>query len=203
MANLQETLDSLQPYVSGIRFMEGMAVIDAVFKQGWSLPVSSIIMTHKQEGKENEYLLYADKKSVGLDGLITYVETTIKLNEEREKKGILYKEKVAQLREVFKVNTLDKLNALKFTFDSQPIDEYFNEDITYETTYDTPIPPPVTDDTIQISDEDREILEEEERAKQFMMRQQQLQQSTPPKQVNEYGCTCSDSEACSVCIDKK
>ena len=32
MSNIQKTLDSLQPYVIGIRYLEGTALVDVVFK---------------------------------------------------------------------------------------------------------------------------------------------------------------------------
>jgi hypothetical protein len=33
MSNIQKTLDSLQPYVIGIRYLEGTPLVDVVFKE--------------------------------------------------------------------------------------------------------------------------------------------------------------------------
>ena len=64
----------------------------------------------------NYYMLLSEVPGVGLDELLAFVDRTIKLNIEREKKHDLLKVKFAELKEVFKKTSLDKLKTLKFTF---------------------------------------------------------------------------------------
>ena len=35
---LQEMLDKLQPYLLGIRYLEGIPLLDVVLKEGWIIP---------------------------------------------------------------------------------------------------------------------------------------------------------------------
>ena len=55
MSKIQEMLDSLQPYVVGIRYLNGIQIVDAVFKEGWNIPNSDVI---KKE--------FVDKNSIRL-----------------------------------------------------------------------------------------------------------------------------------------
>lgn len=116
MANLQKTLDALQPYVIGIRYLEGYPVVDAIFKDGWTLPDSEAIKKVKGDEGLNYYMLFSEKNGVGLDELLDYVHLVIKVNLEREKKHELLKQKVNELKELFKSNSLAKLKKLRFTF---------------------------------------------------------------------------------------
>ncbi len=116
MSNIQKTLDSLQPYVIGIRYVEGTPVVDAVFKEGWSVPADNNVKMAKGDESMNYYMLFSESPNIGLDDLLAYVDKVIKLNLEREKKHELLRVKVNELKEVFKKNTLAKLTRLKFTF---------------------------------------------------------------------------------------
>lgn len=182
MANLQETLDALQPYVIGIRYLDGKPVVDAVFKEGWSVPESEIIKKVKGNQELNYYMIFSEKDGIGLDDLLEYVDTTIKANIEREKKHELLKEKVNELKDIFKKLSLSKLKKLKFTFN----DEELIPDLSDLTLEDPPkiedkIPEvismqsPIEPQTyfedgvkqVDISEEEAEILEEEARAENF------------------------------------
>ena len=102
MANIQKTLDSLQPYVIGIRYVEGTPLVDAVFKEGWTIPEDNNIKRIKGNEEMNYVMIFSEVKGVGLDDLLGYVEKTIKLNQEREKKHELLRSKVNELKEMFK-----------------------------------------------------------------------------------------------------
>ena len=116
MSNIQKTLDALQPYVVGIRYVEGVPVIDAVFKEGWSVTQDQLIKTLKGDEALNYYMIYSDAPTVGVDELLGFVGKTIKINQEREKKHELLKMKVEELKTIFKQNSLEKLTRLKFSF---------------------------------------------------------------------------------------
>jgi hypothetical protein len=121
MSSIQKTLDSLQPYVIGIRYLEGLPLVDTVFKEGWTVPEDSSITKIKGDEGMNYYMIYSEKKGVGIDELLSFVDKTIKLNLEREKKHELLRVKVEELKKLFKDNSLAKLSRLKFTFSEEDI----------------------------------------------------------------------------------
>ena len=135
MSSIQKTLDSLQPYVIGIRYLEGLPLIDTVFKEGWSVPEDSKINMVKGDDGMNYYMIYSEDKKIGIDELLAFVDKTIKLNLEREKKHDLLRVKVEELKKLFKENSLAKLSRLKFSFieeDMVPSLNDFNLDIDDE-----------------------------------------------------------------------
>lgn len=127
MSSLQKTLDSLQPYVIGIRYLEGTPVVDAVFKEGWTVPEDSNIKKAKGNDELNYYMIFSEVKGIGLDDLLNYVDKTIKVNLEREKKHDLLRAKVNELKEIFKKNSLTKLQSLKFTFAEEELVPNLND----------------------------------------------------------------------------
>ena len=128
MSNIQKTLDSLQPYVIGIRYLEGkIPVVDAVFKEGWSIIDDPKIEKAKGDESLNYYMIYSEKPGVGLDDLLAYVDRVIKANQEREKKHDLLKAKVNELKEVFKKYPLSKLMTQKFTFKEEDLVPNLND----------------------------------------------------------------------------
>jgi len=139
MSNIQKTLDSLQPYVIGIRYLEGTPLIDVVFKEGWTVPEDSKVKKVKGNDEMNYFMLFSEIEGIGLDELLAYVKKTIDINVEREKKHDLLREKVNELKEVFKKNSLDKLKRLKFTFNEEDLVPKLNDfdvDIDIDDTYD-------------------------------------------------------------------
>lgn len=248
MSNIQKTLDSLQPYVIGIRYVEGTPVVDVVFKEGWSVPSDNNVKMAKGDESMNYYMLFSDSPKIGLDDLLGYVERVIKLNLEKEKKHELLREKVNELKEIFKKTPLTKLNRLKFTFAEEELipklndfdidldeeDEIqpmpINEESYEEEIIDQPTQAPTTPATfldengnpIELTEEEREVLEEEARAERNRKAIQNKQKpkvsnkpniELPPRKKPEmvvtesYGndtdCDCGPNEACSKCIDSK
>lgn len=182
MANLQKALDALQPYVIGIRYLEGYPVIDVIFKDGWTLPESEAIKKVKGDDGLNYYMLFSEKEGIGLDELLEYVDLVIKANVEREKKHELLKEKVNELKELFKKTPLTKLKRLKFSFnDEDLVPELEDFDLTEEPEKNivNPSPAPlqtVSDieldevqrpDMTEYDDDEAEILAEEQRAENY------------------------------------
>ena len=230
MSNIQKTLDSLQPYVIGIRYLEGTPLVDAVFKEGWTVPDDPIIKKIKGNEELNYFMLFSETVGVGLDELLEYVGKTIKLNEEREKKHELLKIKVNELKEIFKRTPLTKLTKLKFTFPEEDLvpklDDFEVDDTFVEEVTETPKMEPQAyldenKNPIELSDEEQEMLEEEARAernrkaisqKKNKPISQAVKVELPPKKKIEMAiadsefdsdCECGPDEACSRCIDKK
>lgn len=137
MSNIQKTLDSLQPYVIGIRYLEGTPLVDAVFKEGWMVPDDTKIKKIKGNDEMNYYMLFSEVSGVGLDELLAYVRKTIDINVEREKKHELLREKVNELKELFKKHNLDKLKRLKYTFSEEDLVPKLNDfDVDIDETYE-------------------------------------------------------------------
>ena len=137
MSNIQKTLDSLQPYVIGIRYLEGTPLVDAVFKEGWTLPDDQKVKKVKGNDEMNYYMLFSEVDGIGLDELLGYVKKTIDINVEREKKHDLLRLKVNELKEVFKKNSLEKLKTLKFSFTEEDLVPKLNDfDIDIDDTYE-------------------------------------------------------------------
>lgn len=133
MSKIQEKLDSLQPYINGVRYIEGMQIVDAVFKEGWNVPNSEVIRKELVDKELNYYMFFSDREGVTFDDLLDYVENIIKINIERENKYILLKAKVKELQVIFKENSLSKLKNLKFSFTEEDITPSFMEmDLTEE-----------------------------------------------------------------------
>ena len=186
MSNLQNELQALQPYLVGIRYMDNIPIVEAVFKEGWFLPENKNIQRIKAENESNHFMLFSQNKNIGLDDVLKYLETTIKVNIEREKKVELLKIKVQELKDIFVKNSLGKLQKLKFSFaEDELIDDIDNltiEEPEAETEEDPQIeipeevrevaPEPVyQQEPIQpaqpLTEEDLEIIEEERRAENF------------------------------------
>lgn len=185
MANLQKTLDALQPYVIGIRYVDRIAVVDTVFKDGWTLPESDVIARVKGDETLNYHMIYSEKEGIGIDELLDYVSVTIQANIEREKKHELLKEKINELKIVFKKNNLTKLKRLKFNFEDEnltpELDEFgldeLDEPTEVEAKVEEKIDPPIVaveeppmvlpQNTQGLTEEDLEILEEEKRAENY------------------------------------
>jgi len=247
MSNIQKTLDSLQPYVIGIRYLEGTALVDVVFKEGWSVQEQSNLKVVKGDEGMNYYMIFSETKGVGLDDLLDYVGKTIKLNLDREKKHDLLRVKVNELKEVFKKHPLSKLTRLKFTFEDEDltpkIDE-FDVDMEIEEIEPEPFIEPVKIEEpirfkepiienvayldedgrpIEMTEEDRELMEEEARAERNRQILEAKKQNSgvkkisakvelPPKRkiepvvnTSQFApeCNCGEDEACEKCIDHK
>lgn len=235
MSNIQKTLDSLQPYVIGIRYLEGTPLVDAVFKEGWTVPDDPSVKKLKGNEEMNYYMIFSETQGIGLDELLEYVAKTIKINEEREKKHELLKVRVNELKELFKRTPLVKLNRLKFTFADEELvpklDEFEVDDSYDEAPVEQPavqqLETPSTPITyvdenknpIELTEEEKEILEEEARAERNRKAMAQKKKPSPaaakielpPKKkiemaiANDYDsdCECGPDEACTKCIDKK
>ncbi len=157
MSNIQKTLDALQPYVVGIRYVEGVPVIDAVFKEGWTVQSDQTIKTIKGDESLNYFMVYSDAPNIGVDELLGFVSKTIKMNQEREKKHELLKLKVEELKNIFKQNSLEKLTRLRFSFADEELVPKLNDfdlNIDDEIVEEEIIIPQPQKDVIIVTDPD-------------------------------------------------
>lgn len=187
MSKLQNELDALQPYVFGIRYTDGTPIVDTIFKDNWILPNYDNIKKVKASEELNYFMIFSDVKTIGLDELLDYVRFTIKTNIDREKKHELLRERVNELKELFKNNTLTKLKTLTFSFNNNTdidlfeIDNEFMDDNltapadTQPLMVDIAEPErplaelPAEQPPLEYSEEEAEIMAEELRAQNFKM----------------------------------
>lgn len=244
MSKLQITLESLQPYVISIRYFKGSPVVDVILNDGWTTLNDAQIKNVKNEDDNslNYYMVFSEIATVTLDDLLGYVDRVIKANIEREKKLDLLKNKVNELKDIFKTNSLNKLQKLRFSFGE---DETFttnlsdvdlsvpSSDITTTTLTNQPIINEVSQTnlfdeaevTTEISEEDREFMEEEARGernrriaeekKRLASTNTKLQKiELPPRSkpkmvlVSSYdnydeSCNCAEDEFCGKCAERK
>tara|TARA_Y100000589_G_scaffold325864_1_gene364556 strand:- start:124 stop:792 length:669 start_codon:yes stop_codon:yes gene_type:complete len=222
MSNIQERLDSLQPHIIGIRYVQGVQVVDAAFKSGWTIPDSDIIKKDLIEKDNNYYVFYTEKEGVTFDDLLDYIEGIISINIEREKKHELFKAKVKELQEIFKTNNLSKLKLLNFKFD-EPVLSFdssseINIDITPNEVVEekqeldeSNVPEEREDDTnSEVVNETTETSVEENTDTSVTRKVKNQEIELPPKREKielqefkkpEIICNCSNGEICIECAE--
>ena len=238
MSKLQITLESLQPYVISIRYIKGTPVVDVILNDGWTILNDTQIKNVKNEDDNslNYYMVFSEIATVTLDDLLGYVDRVIKVNIEREKKLDLLKNKVSELKDIFKTNSLNKLQKLRFSFCE---DETFTTNLS---DVDLSVPTTLTNQPIinevsqtnlfdetevitEISEEDREFMEEEargERNRRIAEEKKRLASTNtksqkielPPRTKPKMGlvssydnydesCNCAEDEFCGKCAERK
>jgi len=142
MAKIKEILAKLRPYVTGVRYVESIPIIDVTFKDGWTVPKSKVISNERGEENKNYYMFYSDKEGIGFDEILDFVKSVINLNVERELKHALLIEKVDELKKIFKEKSLAELKSLRFSFGTDKlVPEIMEEDefLDTELMVNTPI----------------------------------------------------------------
>ena len=227
MAKIQNRLDGLQPYVEGIRYLQGMVFVDAVLKDDWTVLTSDYIKKIVSDDDKNHLIFYSEKEGVTIDDLLDFVEKNIKVNIERELKHKYLVSKVEELKKVFKSNSLEKLKTLKFIFTDELIsDKMEDDDIDLETEH----PLNFTQEDI----DENNKLQKEELSKTIIEPQPiietkpitiqkvsntnnfnkvkvelppkgkiQLEVHELPKEMTEGTCNCGPDEYCPKCMDEK
>ena len=59
---VQEKLNKLRPYVTGIRFIKNLPVVDLILKEGWDIFESESV-TYKPSSNNANYFMVFPKKS--------------------------------------------------------------------------------------------------------------------------------------------
>jgi hypothetical protein len=208
MGNLQETLNSLQPYVNSISYVSNKQVVVAKFNNGWILPDSKLVTKVKSAEDSDSYFIYSEVEGIGLDEILDYIRVVINVNLEREKKHLLLKEKIEELKTLFKKNTLAQLTKLRFVLTDDLIMpksediELHDIDIEPEAPVAPAVqlPPPTSVVEVEpeyipepqiplpdnMTEEELEILEEERRAENYRLyREKNPQPVKQPKGVTK------------------
>jgi len=220
MSNIQSKLDSLQPYINGIRYVQGMQVVDALFKDKWVVPESDIIKKELVDEETNYYMFYTEKEEVTFDDLLEYVEGIISINIEKEKKNELFKEKVAELRKLFKESPLSLLTTLKFNVNEPVVlTSMDDDDINLDDEIDIPTDEVVTEvvEREELKTQQHTTANDEGNHKPIILPDTTVAQGQeielPPRNkkvvLEEFDaptnivCKCGSNEACPVCEEQK
>ena len=123
----REKLNELRPYVTGIRFVKDLPVVDVVLREGWDMFESDNVMYKASANNQNYYMVHPKDPKNSLDVVLTHVEHIIDFNIEKENKLTLLKAKIEELKVLFTDKPLKELEKLKFVI--QTITEPTLEDI--------------------------------------------------------------------------
>lgn len=210
--SIDKTLEPLRPYVIGIRYVEGLPVVDVIFKETWIVPEATGIKRIQGPDEPNYSMLFTEESSMNIDDLLNYVADIIKVNLENEAKDELLKNKIVSLKALFKTTSLEVLKTLRFditsninTINPETVNNSF--DVTPKT--DLPV---VMDKVTELSQEDIEYMEGSRRAEEFSKsklynkRQEEVKNLTAPALQDfptpaDKVCSCGEGEACALCID--
>lgn len=221
MSTIQKKLDSLQPYVISIRYVQGINVVDAVFKEGWAVPKSDYIEIEKGNNEDEYYMFFSLKEDIGVDELLDYVEHIININIERELKYELLKEKVKELKSLFNKTSLNNLKRLKFKLSDElvsenvseedilltKVEEYKPKDQKEEEIEEVPSDPPKKQQPPK-ENTDGELKENISSGSSKNFKDIEL----PPKgekiEVESFEpvqteCNCGPDDVCPICADEK
>ena len=78
--DIQDRLESLQPHVMGMRFEQGVPLVDAQFADGWHFPPNNRIEVAKIPDRAHYFMFYSTEGNVAFDELLDYIENIIQLN---------------------------------------------------------------------------------------------------------------------------
>jgi len=132
----QEKLTELRPYVTGIRFVKDLPVVDVVLMENWDMFESDQITYKPSSNNKNYFMVFPKDKDDSIDSVLNHVEYVIDFNIEKENKLSLLKAKIEELKMLFSDKSLKELSKLKFVIES--IEEPTLKDIkTNETSNKT------------------------------------------------------------------
>ena len=162
---IQERLNDLRPYVTGIRFVKNMDVVDVVLKDGWDVYQSDDITYKASQNNENYYMFHpVNGESNDFDMILDHVEGIINGNIEKEHKLVLLRAKIEELKMWFTSKPLSELERLKFKIED--IEEPKLSDLSSMESIENDIPQlhkgielPPTNNKVETEEE---IIETEE-----------------------------------------
>ena len=123
----QEKLSELRPYVTGIRFVKDLPVVDVLLLENWDMFETESITYKPSNNNNNYYMVFPKNSEDSIDNVLEHVEYVIDFNIEKENKLSLLKAKIEELKFLFSDKPLQELERLKFVIES--IDEPTLKDI--------------------------------------------------------------------------
>lgn len=114
----QEKLNELRPYVTGIRFVKDLPVVDVVLMDNWDMFESDVVTYKSSTTNKNYFMVFPIDKENSIDNVLNHVEYVIEFNIEKENKLSLLKAKIEELKVLFGDKPLKDLEKLKFIIES-------------------------------------------------------------------------------------
>ena len=105
----QEKLNELRPYVTGIRFVKDLPVVDVVLRDAWDMFESETVMYKPSSSNQNYFMVHPKDPKDSLDIVLSHVEYVIDFNVEKENKLTLLKAKIEELKMLFTDKSLKDL----------------------------------------------------------------------------------------------
>jgi hypothetical protein len=116
----QEKLNELRPYVTGIRFVKDLPVVDVVLRDAWDMFESETVIYKPSSSNQNYFMVHPKDPKDSWDIVLSHVEYVIDFNVEKENKLTLLKAKIEELKMLFTDKSLKDLENLKFVVESIP-----------------------------------------------------------------------------------
>jgi len=98
---VQEKLNSLRPYVTGIRFVKNLPVVDLILQDNWDIFESDNVTYKISNTNTNYFMVFPKNPDDSIDVVLQHVEQVIEVNVEKEKKLTLLKAKIEELKSLF------------------------------------------------------------------------------------------------------
>jgi hypothetical protein len=123
----QKKLNELRPYVTGIRFVKDLPVVDVLLLENWDMFESDSVTYKPSSNNNNYFMVFPINPEDSIDSVLDHVEYVIDFNVEKENKLSLLKAKIEELKFLFSDKPLKELERLKFIIET--IDEPTLKDI--------------------------------------------------------------------------
>jgi hypothetical protein len=114
----QERLSELRPYVTGIRFVKDLPVVDVLLLDGWDMFESDTVSYKPSNNNKNYFMVFPIEEKGTIDDVIDHVEYVIEFNIEKENKLALLKAKIEELKMLFSQKSLNELERLNFVIET-------------------------------------------------------------------------------------
>ena len=76
---MQEKLNKLRPYVTGIRFVKDLPVVDLILREGWNIFESETITYKPSATNPNYFMVFPKNPTDSIDSVLEQVEEILKL----------------------------------------------------------------------------------------------------------------------------
>jgi hypothetical protein len=145
-----EKLNEMRPYVTGIRFVKDLPVVDVVLLDGWDMFESDTVSYKPSSNNKNYFMVFSQESSGTIDRVIEHVQFVIDFNIEKENKLTLLKAKIEELKFLFSEKSLHELEKLRFVMET--VDEPTLKDISNTPKIHNGVELPPTKENVLVED---------------------------------------------------
>ena len=155
MTTVQNKINELKPYVTGMNFVKDYTIVETRFNPKWIIKETTGIGFEAVNEGAGAYRFFSNEPNITIDDILEHIANIIKLNLEREEKMALLKYKAEELKEIFKSRSLEELKRLSFHIPEPEL--YEEEDLTLSED----------DNVVDVSDEEKTKDEEHQEAEEI------------------------------------